>query len=208
MRPFVTLTYAQSLDGSIALPGQRVLLSGRESQKFTHQLRASHDAILVGVGTVLVDDPQLTVRLVSGPNPQPIVLDSHLRIPITAALFKHPNKRPWLAATVPPVDRVVAVEAAGARVLRLPRDAAGEVALPALLDKLGEEGILRLMVEGGASVINAFLEQHLVNKLILTIAPKLLGGLKAVEKLSQASLLRNVNYHQVGEDLVVEADLE
>jgi 3,4-dihydroxy 2-butanone 4-phosphate synthase/GTP cyclohydrolase II len=207
MRPTVTLTYAQSLDGCLALPGRRVLLSGPESQTYSHQLRASHDAILIGVGTVLVDDPQLTVRLVDGPHPQPIVLDSHLRTPPTAALLAHPSKRLWLAATQPPMDRVVALEAQGARIFRLPADLTGNVSLTTLLDKLGEEGIQRLMVEGGAQVINAFLEQKLVNKLIVTIAPKLLGGLQAVERLSAPLDLRNATYRQLGADMIVEADL-
>lgn len=207
MRPFVTLTYAQSIDGSIALPGQRVAISGPESQKMTHELRASHDAILVGVGTVLVDNPQLTVRLTAGPHPQPIVLDSHLRLPLTASLLKHPTKHLWLAATRPPVDRAIALEAAGARILRLPADQVGRVALPALLDKLGELGIQRLMVEGGASVINAFLEQRLVNKLIVTIAPKLLGGSKAVGWLSNPSSLANASFRLLGPDVIAEGDL-
>lgn len=207
MRPFVTLTYAQSLDGCLALPGQRIFLSGPESQTYTHQLRASHDAILIGVGTVLVDNPQLTVRLVDGPHPQPIVLDSHLRTPPTAALLNHPTKRPWLAATQPPLDRAVALEACGARIFRLPANLAGQVSLPALLDKLGEEGIQRLMVEGGAQVINAFLEQKLANKLIVTIAPKLLGGLRAVQKLSAPRELQDATYRQLGNDMVVEAEL-
>jgi len=207
MRPFVTLTYAQSLDGSLALPGQRVILSGPEAQKMTHELRASHDAILVGVGTVVVDNPALTVRLVPGTNPQPIVLDSHLRIPTTASLLKHPNKRLWLAATQPPVDRAIALEAAGAKILRVPSDTAGRVSLPALLDKLGQEGIQRLMVEGGATVINAFLALRLVNRLIITIAPKLLGGVKAIRALPQIIELSEARHRQLGNDLIVECDL-
>ena len=84
-RPRVTLTYAQSLDGSItARSGAPLSLSGAESLHYTHQLRAAHDAILVGIGTVLSDDPRLDVRLVTGPSPRPIVLDSELRCPVTA----------------------------------------------------------------------------------------------------------------------------
>src|SRR5262249_3832268 len=84
-RPFVTLSYAQSVDGSIAArPGQPLALSGAQSMTLTHQLRVAHDAILVGIGTVLADNPRLTVRLVEGKNPQPIVADSHLRFPLSA----------------------------------------------------------------------------------------------------------------------------
>ncbi|HEX9595492.1 MAG TPA: RibD family protein, partial [Anaerolineales bacterium] len=84
-RPTVTLSYAQSLDGSIALHrGEPLTLSGPESMAMTHRLRAAHDAILVGIGTVISDDPQLNVRLVEGRNPQVVVLDSRLRLPLTA----------------------------------------------------------------------------------------------------------------------------
>ncbi|MGH9336192.1 MAG: RibD family protein, partial [Vicinamibacteria bacterium] len=89
-RPFVTLAYAQSLDGSIAGEGNRPLsLSCERSQKLTHELRACHDAILVGIGTVLADNPRLIVRLVNGEDPRPIVVDSRLRIPRDARLLKN-----------------------------------------------------------------------------------------------------------------------
>ena len=91
-RPFVTLTYAQSLDGSIAAdPGQPLSLSGPQSLLLTHYLRAAHDAILVGIGTVLADNPLLNVRLVEGKNPQPVIVDSQLRFPLDANLLRrHP----------------------------------------------------------------------------------------------------------------------
>ena len=92
-RPLVTLSYAQSLDGSIARErGKPLALSGPESMRLTHQLRAAHDAILVGIGTVLADDPQLTVRLVEGKSPIPVILDSRLAISPTARLFQNPKK--------------------------------------------------------------------------------------------------------------------
>ena len=96
-RPLVTLSYAQSLDGCIAArAGERLALSGPESMQLTHQFRAAHNAILVGIGTVLADNPRLTVRLVQGQDPQPVVLDSHLRIPLEASLL-HNSRRPWIA---------------------------------------------------------------------------------------------------------------
>ena len=95
-RPLVSLSYAQSLDGSLAARrGSPLLLSGKASMQLTHRLRASHDAILVGIGTILADDPQLTVRLVQGPQPQPVILDSHLRLPPNARVFQGP-KLPWI----------------------------------------------------------------------------------------------------------------
>ena len=94
-RPLVTLSYAQSLDGCIAAgPGQRLSLSGPEALMLTHELRAAHAAILVGIGTVLADDPRLTVRLVPGSHPQPVVVDSRLRIPDDCYLLRHGPRRP------------------------------------------------------------------------------------------------------------------
>src|SRR5574341_453241 len=99
-RPLVTLTYAQSLDGSIAARRDaRLELSGPQTLRLTHHLRSTHDAILVGIGTVLADDPRLTTRLVEGKNPQPVIVDTHLRIPLTARLLQNPDSRPLLIAS-------------------------------------------------------------------------------------------------------------
>lgn len=206
-RPLVTLSYAQSLDGSVAAaPGQPLALSGPEAMAFTHQLRAEHDAILVGIGTVLADNPRLTVRLASGPDPQPVVLDSQLRLPLDASLLRHPRP-PWIAATgrADP-GRQAALETAGARVLRLPADDSGRVNLPALLAALADAGIKTLMVEGGSAVITSFLSARLVDRLVLTLAPRLVGGLRAVSTPCDLRL-RNVAYHSLGTDLIVEADV-
>jgi 3,4-dihydroxy 2-butanone 4-phosphate synthase/GTP cyclohydrolase II len=173
---------------------------------FTHQLRAAHDAILVGIGTVLADNPRLTVRLASGPDPQPIVLDSQLRLPLDANLLRHP-RRPWIATTgrAGP-ERQAALEAAGVRVIRLPADDCGRVDLPALLDALADAGIETLMVEGGSAVITSFLSAPLVDRLVLTLAPRIVGGLRAVSAPCDLRL-RNVTYHSLGTDLIVEADV-
>lgn len=204
MRPFVTLTYAQSIDSSIAArDGSPIRLSCDESMKMTHELRASHDAILVGVNTVINDDPNLTLKSVNGVNPQPIVLDSTLRTPLTARLLKHPTHPLWVAASRPDPQRQSQLEALGARIIRVDSDSDGRANLVSLLDQLGELGIKRLMVEGGATVIQSFLAQHLANKLIITISPQLLNGLKT----DSTATLHNVQYRQLGIDLIVEADL-
>jgi 3,4-dihydroxy 2-butanone 4-phosphate synthase/GTP cyclohydrolase II len=209
-RPPVTVTFAQSLDGSLAAEtGQPLALSGPQALQFTHQLRAAHDAILIGIGTLLADNPRLTVRHAAGPNPQPIVLDSQLRFPLNANLLSHPNHAPWIVTTeAAPHERQAALEAAGARVLRIPSDAAnaGRVALPALLDQLGALGVRSLMVEGGAHVITSFLAERLADRLIVTIAPRLIGGLRAISTPLHLSL-HNVRYQVLGEDVLVEAAL-
>jgi 3,4-dihydroxy 2-butanone 4-phosphate synthase/GTP cyclohydrolase II len=211
-RPMVCLSYAQSLDGCLSLQrGMPTALSGAESSRLTHRLRAVHDAILVGIGTVLSDDPRLTVRLVAGKHPQPVILDSHLRTPLEAKLIQDNPLPAWIGTTAKadPGKRA-ALEARGVRLLDLPTDASGRIQLPALLDSLANLGIASLMVEGGARVITSFLTQGLADRLVLTIAPRFLGGLSAVEpdKGIQHDLpsLRNVGYQRLGDDLIVWGD--
>jgi 3,4-dihydroxy 2-butanone 4-phosphate synthase/GTP cyclohydrolase II len=181
-RPFVTLSYAQSLDGSIGTrAGGRLLLSGPAALELTHALRAAHDGLLIGIGTLLADDPRLTVRLVAGPDPRPIVVDSHLRFPPAARLLRDHPRSPWIA-TLTGADpaRAATLEAAGACLLRLPADGAGRVDLPVLLCRLGDQGIDRLMVEGGTRIITSLLAARLVDYLVLTLAPLLVGGRRAM----------------------------
>jgi 3,4-dihydroxy 2-butanone 4-phosphate synthase/GTP cyclohydrolase II len=213
-RPFVTLTYAQSLDGSIAAdPGQPLPLSGPQSLLLTHCLRAAHDAILVGIGTVLADNPLLNVRLIEGKDPQPVIVDSRLRFPLEANLLRRHPLTPWIA-TSDQADgvRQRQLEAAGARVLRLPPMENGEVDLAALLQQLGTWGINSLMVEGGARIITSFLARQLADHLVLTVVPRLVGGVRAVGNLGPLGLdrfpgLRNIGHQWLGEDLVLWGDL-
>jgi len=204
-RPFVTLAYAQSVDGSISIArGQRSALSGPESLRFTHALRAGHDGILIGVGTVLADDPELRVRLVEGRDPQPVIVDSHLSTPAGARLLA---RTPWIGTTVgtarkttsgAPIaadqrpsagvgsgERRACMEARGARILTCDAQPNGWVDLAALLRQLHDAGIAHLMVEGGARIITSFLDARLVDYVAVTIAPMFMGGLPAVGRLSR-----------------------
>jgi riboflavin-specific deaminase-like protein len=159
---------------------------------------------------VLADDPQLNVRLISGENPQPVILDSHLRTPPNARIFR--SKAPWIAAT-PPVDpgQAAALEERGARLLVVPAGQDGRVSLSPLLQYLAELGVQRLMVEGGAAVITAFLRAGLVDLFVLTIAPILVGGQPAVEGLlgegrslpGEFPHLRELKVSRLGEDIIV-----
>lgn len=210
-RPLVTLSYAQSLDGSITRQrGEPMALSGPESMAFTHHLRSSHDAILVGIGTVLADDPRLTVRLVEGSDPQPIILDSQLRLPLTAKLLTSHPRKPVVATTqTADPQKEAALSDAGATVVRLPATKQGQVSLPHLLHCLDTHGIRTLMVEGGAEVINSFLAQQLVDRLVITIAPMLVGGLNAVGSLNGLGLprLENPQTRWLGKDMVLSGDV-
>jgi 3,4-dihydroxy 2-butanone 4-phosphate synthase/GTP cyclohydrolase II len=216
-RPLVTLSYAQSLDGCIAArPGEKLALSGSESMQMTHQLRAMHDAILVGIGTLLADDPRLTVRLVQGQDPQPIVMDSHLRIPLEAGLLQN-TRRPWIACLEDANPKKSAeLEALGVNLLHISADSAGCVSAPALLERLAHININSLMVEGGARVISTFLQHKLVDRIVLTVAPVFLGGLRAVSQHSFAAQsgppglyprLQEVGVEQLGRDLVIWGNL-
>ncbi len=220
-RPQVTLSYAQSLDGSIAaLRGSPLTLSSPESLRLTHQLRAAHHGILVGVGTVIADDPQLTARKVNGSNPRPIILDSQLRTPVRAKLLRRNGCAPWIMTTAKASqDRQRALEAAGAKVVRLGCSPEGLVHLKEMLSYLYAHGVLRLMVEGGARVITAFVSQKLVDHLIVTIAPILVGGQRSLEQLllppapgyrqdsarsaAHFPSLTDIRYKQLGKDLIV-----
>lgn len=183
-RPFVTLCYAQSLDGSIAIrSGEPVALSGEESLQLTHHLRSIHDGILVGIGTVLSDDPLLNVRHWTGLNPQPIVLDSKLRIPASARLCQLQDKRCWVLTTHESEDLGENHLPDGLEITALQSNAEGRVCLKRALQLLRGKGIKSLMVEGGASVITAFLKAQLVDAVVITLVPHLLGGYKAVSDL-------------------------
>jgi GTP cyclohydrolase II len=212
-RPFVTLSYAQSLDGCIAgRRGEPLVLSCHQALILTHQLRAAHDAILVGIGTVLADNPQLTVRLVEGEMPQPVILDSRLRLPLNINLLRlHPLRPLVVAGEQADAARRKILEDAGARVLRLPSDSRGRICLPAMLERLRELGIKSLMVEGGARVITSFLSEQLVDHLILTVAPVFIGGVRGVRRLRQPDeafypYLSNLRHQPVGTDMVFWGD--
>jgi diaminohydroxyphosphoribosylaminopyrimidine deaminase / 5-amino-6-(5-phosphoribosylamino)uracil reductase len=211
-RPFITLCYAQSWDGSITTRcGESVTFSGDESMGLTHQLRSLHDGILVGIGTVLSDDPQLTVRKWTGPNPQPIVLDSQLRTPQSARICHHPDKDCWILTVRPDAEslgeqvNVLAVHSAGGSQRRVPLEEA--------MSLLWERGIKSLMVEGGATVITAFLKARMADALVLTVAPRLVGGYKAVGNLQAEGCDDQLSIHPLntalaGKDLIVWGDLQ
>jgi len=203
-RPFVTAKFAMSLDGKIATrTGESRWISGAESRSHGHRLRHTHDAILVGIGTVLADNPELSAR-VEGLDPrQPlrIVLDSNLRTPPTAKVIG-PNT--LIAGTH-------AGQVGEAETLILPSSSEGRVEIPSLLDELGRRGILSVLVEGGAEVHASFFAAGLVDKVYAYIAPIVIGGREApgpvagdgVHTLREAIRLREVDATRIGDDLLI-----
>jgi 3,4-dihydroxy 2-butanone 4-phosphate synthase/GTP cyclohydrolase II len=182
--PFVTLSYSQSLDGSVAISrSSPYSLSCRKSLEMTHVLRSLHDAVLVGINTVVSDDPQLTVRYCEGDDPQPVVLDSTLRFPERARLLGHHTRKPIIITTEKaPTECVRRLQDQGARIFRVGQEQ-GRVDLRAALRLLRGLDLRSVMVEGGATVITWILARQLVDYCVLTITPKLIGGIKAVETL-------------------------
>ena len=179
----ITVHYAQSLDGRLATrSGDSQWIGGPASLKLAHQLRAEHAAVLVGVGTVLADNPRLTVRLVDGS----VAVSRHRRQHLAAAARRaRPERRRRPDGgrhdrTRRP-DRVASIEATGVRVLLVPADQLGRVDLAALLERLQFASVL---IEGGGAVITSALAQQLVDRVVVTIAPLLIGaGTEAVGDL-------------------------
>jgi diaminohydroxyphosphoribosylaminopyrimidine deaminase/5-amino-6-(5-phosphoribosylamino)uracil reductase len=203
-RPFVSAKFAMSLDGKTATrTGESRWITGEESRLHGHRLRHIHDAILVGVGTVIADDPELTARLDGEAARQPlrVVLDSRLRTPMSARVV---GSNTLIVSTR--TGRVGAAE-----ILELPATADGRVPLAPLLDELGKRGILSLLVEGGSEVHASFLAEGLVDKVHAYVAPRLIGGRDApgavgghgVERLVQAVQLRDLDTTRLGADILI-----
>ena len=203
-RPFVSAKFAMSLDGKIATrTGESRWITGEESRLHSHRLRHIHDAVLVGVNTVIVDDPELTTRMegIAGRQPLRVVVDSQLRLR-TSAKVVGPNT---LIATTR-AGRMGAAE-----VVKFPATADGHVALQPLLDELGKRGILSLLVEGGSTIHASFIAQGLVDKVYAYVAPRLIGGREApgpmggagVDHLAEAVQLRELDATRLGADLLI-----
>lgn len=176
--PFVTLKAMLSLDGRIASEsGESRGLGGEAELRVAHRLRAERDAVVVGVGTILQDDPLLTVRHARGRTPLRVVLDSSLRTPADAAIWTTVKDAPVVIATVSAhPERRAALADRGATIWSFEADASGRVPLGALLRRLASEGRLSLLVEGGAEVHTSFLREGYADRVAIGIAPVILGG--------------------------------
>ena len=211
----MVLKWAQSSDGKLAWEddsdGQR-WISGGESRKDAHKLRRRTQAILVGINTVLVDDPQLTPRPAKGKKPLRVVLDSKLKIPLDCKLLQTAGENGVLVLTSQQalqakVKNAEAIRKTGAEVLTYPED--GRANLHFLVDELAGRGIAGLLVEGGPTVIAAFLKEGLADEFCVYIAPKILGAKGAAEihvqvsQLIEAAELHHVEFKRFGDDVRV-----
>lgn len=216
--PFVTVKLAQSLDGRIATStGDSQWMSSPASLRYVHKLRSEHDAIMVGIGTVLADDPRLTVRLTKGRDPLRIVVDSKLRIPLTARVLADGAAVHTIVVASKSAGRIRAreIDSLGAEVLRLPvsRNRQG-VDLKRLFEELGRRGVESVLVEGGRQIITSLLAARLVDRLLVIITPKIIGqGIDAIgdlgiTRLDEAITFSSVHHRRVGQDLIFDGRLK
>jgi 3,4-dihydroxy 2-butanone 4-phosphate synthase/GTP cyclohydrolase II len=213
-RPYVVLKYAQTLDGRIATAtGDARWISGEAERRISHTLRAGCDAVLVGIGTVFADDPQLTVRMVPGASPIRVVLDSTLRVPIDAKVLD-PEARTVIITTersTPAARRCL--EERHVRVLVVP-EGPGGVALGPALAALKEEGISSVLVEGGARVITSLLAGGFVDRVVVGVAPTIIGqgteavGPLGVDRVADGIRLTNRCVHMMTDDILLAWDVE
>ncbi len=211
--PFVTLKIAQTLDGKIATPGgDSRWISGEASRRLVHRWRSQMDAVLVGIGTVLKDDPELTVRLVKGRNPKRIVLDPNLDIPLQSKLVRDAKSQTILVAAKKNTRKIDILREMGVFVLSTELATQGEFDLNGVLKSLTDFQIISILVEGGSGVFSSFLRQRAFDRLAIFQAPKILGaGLGpfdsiVTQKMSEALPLKNSKWRRVGEDWLFEFD--
>lgn len=219
-RPLVTLHFAQSLDGRIALGPRfpRTILSCEEGTVAAHRARAAHDAVLVGINTLLHDDPLLTARGPERARPLRVVLDSSLRLPLSARLLG-PALEAGAVLVIGCTERTSGarlreLEAAGAEVRLTPAGACGRVDLPAALAVLADRGVKRLLVEGGAQVLTSFVRTRLADRAEIEIAPLWLGSEATpafaelgVEELLQAQRLVQTEVERLGSSVLVRGEI-
>jgi diaminohydroxyphosphoribosylaminopyrimidine deaminase/5-amino-6-(5-phosphoribosylamino)uracil reductase len=215
--PFVILKVAATFDGKIATRrGDSKWISNEASRRIVHRFRDQVDGIVVGIGTILKDDPLLTARIKKGRDPFRIILDSRLRIPEEAKVIENSPSKTIIATTeVAPRDKAERLEKKGVRILVLDSKQ-GRVNLRSCLSRLGEMGMMSLMVEGGSQVNGSFLDEGLVDRLLLFLSPKLIGDSKAigifggngVETLREAIPLKDLKIKKIGEDILIEGYVE
>ncbi len=224
-RPFVVLKGAMTLDGKIATAtGESRWITGERARQDAHRLRSQVDAILVGVGTVVADDPELSARGKKtttgtrvGRQPVRVVLDSQLRIPLKAKILRWVGEQPTILCTTTqaPSQKIELLNKRGIQVWVLPGQA-GRVSLKACLSRLGKEGLTSVLIEGGGTVNASALQQGFVNRVRLYMASMLLGGQDAQgliggmspKKLDQAWPLADVQLKKLGKDWLVTGTIE
>jgi diaminohydroxyphosphoribosylaminopyrimidine deaminase/5-amino-6-(5-phosphoribosylamino)uracil reductase len=213
-KPFVVVKAAMSLDGRIATrTGDSKYITGREARKFVHELRAEYDAVMVGSNTVLKDDPQLTVRLTKGVNPVKIIIDSALKIPLSAKVVKNePNKLMVITSKKAPKAKIKKLHQQGVNVLLFDTKK-GNIDLKDLMKELGKREICSILIEGGAELNAEIIKAGVADKVLFFISPRFIGdGLGAlgdlgINQVDKSIKLKHLAYKQIGRDILVEGYL-
>ena len=216
--PYVIVKAAQSLDGKIATrTGNSQWITGKKSRIFSHELRASADAVLVGVNTLLKDDPRLDTRLASIQRyPVKIVLDSFLRTPSSARIFtRKPANQVIIVTTKRAPQKQWPRLERKAEVLLVPEKKKGFIDWNILLKELGRRGIVNLLIEGGGEVIGSAIHEKIVHEIYIFVAPKIIGGRSAasavggegVRILEDATRIRDLKVEEIGQDLLLRGKL-
>lgn len=215
-RPYVLLKYAMTMDGKISTrTGASKWISGEEARHHVHKTRHSYQAIMVGIGTILADNPSLTCRLPGGINPIRLICDTNLRMPLTAEVVRTAKIVPtWIVTSQVDRKKWLPYEALGCRMLAI-QAKENKVDLVALMDYLGEEGINSILLEGGSTLNWAMLKEGLVQKVHTYIAPKFFGGKDAKSPIggdgialpNQAIGLKNTKVISLGKDFLLESEV-
>lgn len=214
--PYITLKFAQTLDGRIAAKdGSSKWISSFPARKFVHKLRAKSDAVLVGIGTILKDNPSLTTRLVKGKNPTRIVIDGKLRTPPSANVVKTAKKIKTIIVTTRKASqgKIKQLKKKGVEVIISTPAGSGNIDLKKVTRVLYKKGIKSILAEGGRGIATAFLRSGLVSKVIVIIAPKILGkGVEAIADLGITGIkgalkLRLKSVEKLGDDIIFTASL-
>lgn len=217
-KPFVILKAAVSLDGKVASKsGDSRWISGRESRKYVHLLRSAVDAVVVGVGTVCKDDPLLNVRLTGRKNPRHplrIIVDSRLRIPADSRIVRTAAEFPTLVAATSsvPQERIDRLKKKKVEVLLVRKNGRGRVSLVALLKELGCRGIQSILLEGGPTLNASAWEEEIVDRVLVFVAPKVIGGRETpgmmggegVRRVKDARRVEVQAVRRMGPDLMIE----
>lgn len=210
--PFVILKLAASLDGKIATStGDSRWVTGESARRYVHQLRNQVDAVVVGAGTVIADNPRLTCRLPGGRDPLRVVLDGGLHIPLRARLLheRHPERTIVVTGSRLSARKIKTLRGTGATVWQLPLRA-GRIPFTALLKRLGKMGLLSVMIEGGAATAGRALRERVVDRVLFFYAPKIVGGdgramvdFLGVKKMGQSKKVRSPELKKVGADFLL-----
>jgi len=211
-RPFVILKLGQSMDGKIATAqGESKWITGERARQAVHRLRDEVDAVMVGIGTILKDNPSLDCRINGGRNPYRIVLDSRLRIPLNSKVLGHGDRKTIVVTTKGAWGKISKIEATGSRVI-IVSEKGGRVDMGGLMDELGRMGIMSVMIEGGSSIAASALSEGIVDKVMFFIAPVIIGGIDAIPSVGGRSPLslkdsiriKRIRIKRVGEDILFE----